>query len=120
MLKEELLNGQEAPESIKKYSKDNVNHPRHYEKACSMECIDAMEIALGKEAVIHFCKGNAFKYLWRYKNKNGSEDLEKALWYCTYADNKSKELYQDPNFEDEQINVMRDKIYIYMQGGKDG
>lgn len=60
---------------------DNVNHPQHYEKSCSLECIDVMEATFGKEYLMHFCLLNAFKYLWRHKNKNGAEDLEKARWY---------------------------------------
>lgn len=64
---------------------DNINHPKHYADTCSVECIQAMEIAFGKEAVVNFCKCNAFKYLWRYKNKNGKEDLGKAIFYCDYG-----------------------------------
>lgn len=64
---------------------DNVNHPIHYADTCSLECIEAMEIAFGKEAVRNFCKCNAFKYLWRFKNKNGEEDLKKAEWYLAKA-----------------------------------
>jgi ribosomal protein S2 len=44
-----------------------------------------MLIAFGREAVIHFCECNAYKYIWRYKNKNGMEDLEKARWYVEKA-----------------------------------
>lgn len=63
---------------------DNVNHPAHYEGQTSLECIDVMEIAFGAEAVANFCLCNAFKYLWRYKNKNGREDLDKAAWYLNH------------------------------------
>ena len=27
------------------------------------------------------CKGNVMKYVWRYQQKNGVEDLRKANWY---------------------------------------
>ena len=64
-----------------------------------------MEMSFGREAVIQFCKCNAFKYLWRYKNKNGKEDLEKALWYCNRA-LKIIERYYGSEYEDEQIIVM--------------
>ena len=80
---------------------DNVNHPKHYEESTSLECIEAMELAFGRQAVTDFCKCNAFKYVWRYKHKNGQEDLDKALWYC----NKAIEL-QD--CEDEQIAKLID------------
>lgn len=61
--------------------KGNVNHPAHYTQG-DIECIDALAAATinlqGMEAV---CTANAIKYLWRWKNKNGVEDLEKARWY---------------------------------------
>lgn len=118
MLTEKLIENQnETTENIQKYQRrnNNVDHPKHYEKSCSMECIDAMEIAFGIEAVIHFCKGNAFKYLWRYKNKNGLEDLEKALWYCNKGLEKVREFYQDNEYIDEQIDTMVKKAYMYME-----
>lgn len=59
---------------------DNVNHPTHY-NAGNIECIDAMLSAYGKEVVSNFCLGNIFKYIWRFKSKNGIEDLNKAKWY---------------------------------------
>ena len=59
---------------------DPVNHPAHYTSG-GIECIDAMQAAFGAEAVKDFCLCNAFKYLWRHRNKNGVEDLKKARWY---------------------------------------
>lgn len=60
--------------------KDNVNHPSHYETG-KFECIDVMVETQGVEAVKDFCICNAFKYLYRHKNKNGIEDIKKAIWY---------------------------------------
>lgn len=59
---------------------DNVNHPSHYETG-KFECIDVMLETQGKEAVQDFCICNAFKYLYRHGNKNGLEDIKKAIWY---------------------------------------
>lgn len=60
---------------------DNVNKPKHYTYG-KYECIDVIkEITkdlTGEEA---FCIGNAIKYLWRWKHKNGIEDVKKARWY---------------------------------------
>lgn len=61
-------------------SEDNVNHPSHYETG-RFECIDVMVETQGVEAVKNFCICNAFKYLYRHKNKNGIEDVKKAIWY---------------------------------------
>ena len=60
---------------------DNVTHPSHYTQG-KVECIDAIEAAVtgltGMEAV---CTAQCIKYLWRWKRKNGLEDLLKARWY---------------------------------------
>jgi len=58
---------------------DPIN-PSHYTTG-GIECIDAMEASMSKEAFKGFLKGNCQKYLWRYELKNGSEDLKKAQWY---------------------------------------
>ena len=82
----------------------NVNSPNHY-TTTSLECIDAMEMAFGVEATMKFAMINAFKYIWRHKEKNGVEDLEKAMWYCNYWFKKYEEWY-NTNYplcmEDEQ------------------
>ena len=57
---------QRYTEELKSYdvTKGKVNHPAHYQKD-GKECIDVMVEDFGKEAVIAFCKLNAFKYRWR-------------------------------------------------------
>jgi hypothetical protein len=60
--------------------KDNIN-PDHY-KSGKIECIDALEAAtVNKTGIEAVCTANAIKYLWRYENKNGLEDVKKAQWY---------------------------------------
>ena len=59
---------------------DNVNHPYHYE-AYTLETIVAIAGQSTPDEFRGFCKGNVMKYLARYRNKNGLEDLEKAAWY---------------------------------------
>ena len=58
---------------------DPVNHPDHYTQG-GVECIDALKAAAlgGYEG---FLTGNAIKYLWRWKLKNGAEDLRKAAFW---------------------------------------
>ena len=58
---------------------DNVNHPQHYQG--KNECIDVMVAMFGVDAVIAFCKCNAYKYRFRAQAKNGAEDIAKAEWY---------------------------------------
>lgn len=59
---------------------DIVNHPAHYETG-KYECIDVMIETQGAAAVKEFCICNAFKYLYRHRNKGGKEDIKKAKWY---------------------------------------
>ena len=61
---------------------DNVNHPSHYNQG-KFECIDVMVETFGKEAAKNFCLLNAFKYVWRTGEKNGAEDVKKAIWYLS-------------------------------------
>ena len=58
---------------------DPVNSPKHYNQA-GIACIDAIRAATD-EGFEYYLQGNIMKYLWRYKYKNGSEDLKKAQWY---------------------------------------
>lgn len=61
--------------------KDNVNHPSHYTQG-GIECIDAIKAAtVGLTGIEAVCTGNAVKYMWRWKFKNGAEDIRKAMWY---------------------------------------
>lgn len=56
-----------------------VESPPHYNQA-GIECIDAIEAALG-DGFEFYLQGNILKYLWRYRYKNGVQDLQKAEWY---------------------------------------
>lgn len=58
---------------------DMVNSPPHYNQA-GIECIDAIQAATD-EGYEYYLQGNIMKYVWRYRYKNGIEDLKKAQWY---------------------------------------
>ena len=62
---------------------DNVNSPSHYTQG-GIECIDAIRASLGLFEFADYCKGNIIKYLWRYRFKNGVEDLKKARVYLNW------------------------------------
>ena len=58
-----------------------VSHPKHYTQG-DIECIDALKAAtVGKRGIEAVCVANVIKYLWRYEEKNGIEDVAKAKWY---------------------------------------
>ena len=61
---------------------DPVNSPAHYADSFGgIQCIDAIETSMSTEEFKGFLKGNVQKYVWRYSQKNGAEDLKKAKWY---------------------------------------
>ena len=63
---------------------DMVSHPKHYNQG-GIECIDALKAAtVGKRGIEAVCVANVIKYLWRYEEKNGIEDVRKAKWYIEH------------------------------------
>lgn len=71
---------------------DPVKHPNHY---CygKFECVDVIqELTAGASGPEGFLLGNVIKYLWRYRRKNGVEDLKKARRYIEML----IRLYEDP------------------------
>ena len=69
--------------------KEQVNHPNHYNQG-QYECIAVMESIYGIEATMNFCLLCAFKYTWRTNDKDGIQDIDKAIWYLQ----KYKELQE--------------------------
>lgn len=64
---------------------DMVSHPPHYQSKSGLEVIDVIEAftadLIGVEATD---TGNIIKYACRWKDKNGIEDLKKAVWYANH------------------------------------
>lgn len=62
---------------------DVVSHPEYYQG--KVECIDCLEAATeGLSGIEAVCTANAIKYLYRWKRKNGTQDLLKAQWYIKH------------------------------------
>lgn len=79
-----------------------VNHPNHYNKY-DIEVLDMMERIWGRDALINFCRMNAFKYRMRMGEKPTSsieQDLAKEKFYLDYAN----KLYH------ESLAVLEDEI----------
>ena len=73
----------EAQEHAQRFfdQQDEVNHPKRYTKG-EVECIEAIEAAvIGKTSEEAILVAPVIKYLWRYEDKGGVEDLLKARWY---------------------------------------
>lgn len=79
---------------------DVVNEPEHY-KHGDFETIDEMIIMFGVEAVISYCKVNAWKYRARAPYKgNFEQDMDKANTYLKFA------LELEETFED--VHLLKD------------
>lgn len=62
---------------------DMVHHPSHYTGG-DIECIEAIRASMTPSAYLGYLKGNIIKYLWRFEQKNGIFDLQKAQVYLNW------------------------------------
>lgn len=86
-------------------------NPEHY-KTGKFECIDVMLETQGVEAVRGFCICNAFKYLYRHRNKKGLEDVLKARWYLDkYIELADDKQYYGPEADALFATVLADNGY---------
>jgi hypothetical protein len=60
---------------------DRINNPEHYTSG-AIECIDAMKAQCTQEEFEGHLKCCVVKYMWRWRQKGGVEDLRKARWYA--------------------------------------
>ena len=92
---------------------DSVNHPTHYTRHPSgVECIDVAEF-------MNFCLGNAIKYIWRADEKNGVEDLKKAVWYLEREISRrtrEKTVIETP--EEPCFGISPENVYDEQASGK--
>lgn len=79
---------------------DNIN-PSHYRQHAH-ECIEFTQY-------LNFNLGNAFKYIWRHKEKNGREDLEKAIWYL---ERQRDDAPKFKKLKHKRYKELYDKLYL--------
>ena len=92
-----------------------VSHPSHYQSKSGLEVIDVIAaFTEGLEGIEAVDTGNAIKYICRWKDKNGVQDLEKAMWYIQH-------LIDYLNKEDEQkrVELTLEKYREYMYENKE-
>ena len=62
-----------------------VVHPPHYQSETGLEVIDVIKAFTAKLKGIEATDtGNIIKYICRWKEKNGLQDLNKAKWYLEH------------------------------------
>ena len=88
-------------------SKDKmVSHPSHYQSETGLEVIDVIEaFTFDLKGIEATDTGNVLKYMCRWKNKNGLQDLEKAKWYLTHLIEHVRKLEEENKNKSNNINV---------------
>ncbi len=91
---------------------DPVNHPTHYNQG-GVECIVAIEAALGPQGFIDYLRGQAMKYNWRLGLKgNPTQDGQKGQWYQNLLVKKLQELSTPVNLSVAQTDKVKEPSYV--------
>ena len=85
----------------------------HY-KDKTIQPWDAMEAWMSKEAFQGFLQGNAIKYLARWKDKGGVEDLRKAQHYIQKLIESETEPKAEPKPEHKDHYQEHPEYYVYV------
>lgn len=85
-----------------------VSHPSHYQSESGLEVKDVIKAFTSDlSGVEAWDTGNVLKYVCRWKNKNGLQDLKKAQWYLT-------DLIDSLENKKSCIDISGDKLVINM------
>lgn len=102
-------------------SKDSmVSHPTHYQSETGLEVIDVIEaFTFDLKGIEATDTGNVLKYMCRWSQKNGLQDLEKAQWYLTHLIEHIRKLKEENEFnlyaDDKQVGTISSsskKVYV--------
>lgn len=93
-------------------NKDMVNHPSHYQSESGLEVIDVIKAFTSNLTGVEATDtGNVLKYMCRWKNKNGVEDLKKAKWYLEHLiNNVENRIDSKEDDESDLIKALIDGI----------
>lgn len=96
---EKYINNSVSSASLFTPSKDDdkmVSHPPHYQSETGLEAIDVIEaFTFDLKGIEATDTGNVIKYICRWKNKNGLQDLKKAKWYLEHLINHVEKLEKE-------------------------
>lgn len=75
-----------------------VSHPSHYQSETGLEVIDVIEaFTFDLKGIEATDTGNVLKYMCRWKQKNGLQDLKKARWYLDHLIEHVQKLKEENN-----------------------
>ena len=73
-----------------------VEHPSHYISETGLETIDVIEaFTFDLKGIEATDTGNIIKYICRWKQKNGLQDLKKAMWYLNHLINHVEKIEKE-------------------------
>lgn len=81
-----MSRSERLPVSLPEIAAERVKQPAHYMKG-GIETIEYIYAKLGPEGFKAYCLGNVLKYVSRWQEKNGVEDLRKAQVYLQWSIN---------------------------------
>ena len=88
-----------------------VSHPSHYQSKSGLEVIDVIAaFTEGLEGIEAVDTGNAIKYICRWKDKNGVQDLEKAMWYIQHL---IDHLIKEDEEKRVELTLEKYREYVY-------
>ena len=88
-----------------------VSHPSHYQSKSGLEVIDVIAaFTEGLEGIEAVDTGNAIKYICRWKDKNGVQDLEKAMWYIQHL---IDHLIKEDEQKRVELTLEKYREYVY-------
>lgn len=91
-----LLNSVSTEDSNYESKDKMVSHPPHYQSETGLEVIDVIEaFTFDLKGIEATDTGNVIKYICRWKQKNGLQDLEKAKWYLQHLINHIEKLEKE-------------------------
>lgn len=95
--------------------KEMVSHPAHYQSETGLEVIDVIgAFTFDLKGIEGFDTGNIIKYICRWKQKNGVEDLKKAKWYLEHL------IAHVEKLEKENKPLSRSEIWSEIINSKEG
>ena len=75
-------------------------------------------VELIEKVRMYFCCGNVLKYVYRHKNKNGRQDLEKALHYCDLMEALGMNWYQGLVKTNYEMDMSYEEFHKFIKANR--
>lgn len=75
-------------------------------------------VVLMENVRMYACCANILKYVFRHRNKNGKQDLEKALHYCDLLVSLGSNWYQGNAMSYGDMDTSKDEFYKFIKANE--